>query len=85
MPPIRGAQLEGLVDGTDAAPPKEITKAVDGKAVKKPNEEYGRWIARDQQVVSYLLASISREVLTQVANKKTKAEVWGGILEMLAS
>ena len=41
MPAIRGAQLEGLLDGSDEAPPKHITVQVDGKAVKKINEEYG--------------------------------------------
>jgi hypothetical protein len=38
MPAIRGAQLEGLLDGSDAAPPKEITVQADVKTIKKPNE-----------------------------------------------
>lgn len=85
MPAIRGAQLEGLLDGSDVKPTKEIAVQVDGRTVKKPNEEYGKWIARDQQVVSYLLTSVPKDILTQVADKTTTAEVWGGIQEMLAS
>ncbi|WVZ51721.1 hypothetical protein U9M48_002836, partial [Paspalum notatum var. saurae] len=85
MPAIRGAQLEGLLDGSDPAPPKTINVEVDGKIVKKPNEEYSRWIVKDQQVLSYLLASISKEILTQVADKTTAAEIWKGIQEMLVS
>jgi hypothetical protein len=81
MPAIRGAQLEGLLDGLDGAPPKEITVQADGKTIKKPNQEYGKWVARDQQVVGYLLTSISKDVITQVADKETTAELWKAIHE----
>lgn len=82
---IRGDQLEGLLDGTDVMPPKEIAAIVDAKIVSKPNEEYGKWVARDQQVMSYLLTSISKDVLTQVADKETTTNIWKGIQEMLTS
>jgi hypothetical protein len=48
MPAIRGAQLEGLLDGTNAKPAKEIVVEVHGKPVKKTNEEYSKWVLHDQ-------------------------------------
>lgn len=79
------AQLEGLLNGSDPALQKEIDVTVDGKPAKQHNSEYAKWVARDQQVVSNLLASISKEVLTQVVNKTTAFKVWSGIREMLSS
>jgi acyl-coenzyme A synthetase/AMP-(fatty) acid ligase len=35
--------------------------------------------------VSYLLASVSKDILTQVSDKTTTAAIWGGIQAMLAS
>jgi hypothetical protein len=42
-------------------------------------------LATDQQVLSYILASISKEILTQVAAKPTAAEAWATIEMMFAS
>jgi hypothetical protein len=57
----------------------------DGKTIKKPNKDYGKWVACDQQVMGDLLMSISKDVLTQVADKETVSEVWKAIHEMLTS
>jgi len=55
LPAVRGAQLEGFLDGTEVAPPKIIKeKGANGKDVAKPNPEYARWLAQDQQVLAYL-------------------------------
>ena len=85
MPAIRGAQLEGFIDGTTPAPPKQIEVTIDGKKATTANEAYAKWIASDQQVLSYLLSTLSKEILTQVATKQSAADVWTGIEEMLAS
>nr|CAB3483590.1 unnamed protein product [Digitaria exilis] len=67
MPAIRGAQLESHLDREAAVPPKELTAQIDGKPVKQANPEYITWVAKDQQVLSYLLTSMTREVMTQAA------------------
>ncbi|CAO2039684.1 unnamed protein product [Urochloa humidicola] len=76
LPAIRGAQLQGFIDGTEAAPPKQIDTKIDGKDVKSANPEYARWVALDQQVLSYLLTTMTRDVMAQVADAKTSAELW---------
>ena len=77
LPALRGAQVTGLLDGSDAAPPKtvEIAKADKTTAIE-PNPLYGPWIAKDQQVLSYLLNSLTPEILAQVIGKESTLDVW---------
>ena len=53
LPALHGAQVEGLLDGTDAAPTK-LLEVEDSEKKKKvvPNPAYTTWIARDQAVLS---------------------------------
>ena len=60
LPAIRGAQLQGYLDGSKVALPKEIAVIDENKKeVKAPNPEYARWVATNQQVLSYLLTTIT--------------------------
>jgi hypothetical protein len=52
---------------------------------KVPNPGYEDWLVTDQQVLSYILALISKEILTQVATKPTAAESWETIEMMFLS
>jgi len=77
LPALRGAQLIGYVDGTVQAPAVEID---DDKEKKKvPNPAYVQWLTQDQQVFSYLVSSLSREVLTQVATCTYAAQIVEGV------
>jgi len=78
--------VTGLLDNTDAAPPKmvEITKA-DKTTALEPNPLYGPWIAKDQQVLSYLLNSMSPEILAQVVGKDSTFELWTTVTNLFAS
>ena len=86
LPALRGAQVTGLLDNTDAAPPRmvEITKA-DKTTALEPNPLYGPWIAKDQQVLSYLLNSMSPEILAQVVGKDSTFELWTTVTNLFAS
>jgi hypothetical protein len=62
-PTDQRACLVGLLNGTDAKPPKllEIVpadKAANKLAQTKPNPDYDSWISRDQIVLGYLLQSL---------------------------
>ena len=78
--------MTGLLDNTDAAPPKtvEITQA-DKTTAAAPNPLYGPWIAKDQQVLSYLLNSMSPEILAQVVGKESTFELWTTVTTPFAS
>lgn len=79
---VRGARLQGHLTGTSEKPEAEVTVTADGKSTKKANPAFEDWEALDQQVLGYLLSSLSRDVLMQVAACETAAEVWATIERM---
>lgn len=85
LPAIHKAQLEGLLDSTLAPPPNEVDVKDGEKTVKAPNPDYARWVAQDQQVLSYLLTNMSRDVMAQVATAKTTAELWTAVHQVVSS
>lgn len=83
---IRGARLQGYLTGATPIPAAELVqKGADGKEVRVPNPAREDWEATDQQVLSYLLASVTKDVLTQVATSATAADAWKIIEDMFAS
>jgi hypothetical protein len=64
LPPIRGAQLEGILDGSVKASAKFLEVVKDDKSKEVvPNEAYATWLKQDQQVLGHLLNSITKDVL----------------------
>ncbi|XP_073368117.1 uncharacterized protein [Aegilops tauschii subsp. strangulata] len=80
LPPLRIAGATGYIDGTLPAPSKLLDP--DDKGVRAPNPEYATWFRQDQIVLSYLLASISDEVLQQVHQLETSRAIWSHVEEM---
>jgi hypothetical protein len=77
LPALRGAQVMGLLDGSDPAPEKTLeVEDENKKKIIVPNPAYGIWISRDQQVVSYLLKTLSPDVLADVLGLEHAAEIW---------
>jgi hypothetical protein len=75
LPPIRGAQLDGHLDGSGVEPPKRLQVVKDDKTKEEvPNPAYSTWLAHDQQVLGHLLNSLTKDVLGQVAMASTAAE-----------
>ena len=85
LPAIKGAQLEGFIDGTIVVPPRKIVVQKGGKETETSNPGYGPWVAQDQQVLSFLITSLSREVMPHVAIVKTSEEAWNTIQELYAA
>lgn len=84
---LRGAQLAGFLDNSIKPPSKMVVlQDKDGNTGEKVvNAAYTQWVAQEQQVLSYLLMSLSREVLTQVATLTRASEVWSAIEGIYAS
>lgn len=77
--------MEGYLTGATQAPPALID-AKDGEAtVKASNPAFEMWITADQQVLGFLLSTLSKEILTQVISMESAAQVWKAITEMLSS
>uniref|UniRef100_A0ACD5XT30 Uncharacterized protein n=1 Tax=Avena sativa TaxID=4498 RepID=A0ACD5XT30_AVESA len=91
LPPIRGAQLVGFLDGTDVAPaklleiePADVAKSTPAKTA--PNPAYATWLSKDQIVLAYLQQSVSpREILPHVHRIQHAAGLWSAIEEMFAA
>ncbi|WVZ57430.1 hypothetical protein U9M48_007816 [Paspalum notatum var. saurae] len=85
LPAIKSAKLMGILNGSTKAPPVTNTVTNSDKTTSTiSNPDYEQWLVQDQLVLGYLLNSLSKEVLAQVAVLTSAAEVWG-TLETLYS
>jgi hypothetical protein len=66
---LRGARLEGHVTGNIKAPPQEIDGKEKDQPIKLPNPAYAEWYAADQQVLGFLLSSLSKDILPRVGKE----------------
>jgi hypothetical protein len=86
---LRGVQLAAFLDGINTVPTKKLTvkaqKGADGDTEEVPNPAFETWKAQEQQVLSYLLSSVSHDVLIQVVVLPTASDVWKHIETSYAS
>lgn len=72
---MRGAQLMLFLDGMKK-PEEFITIDKQDKTREKvPNPEYAAWLIQDQQLLSYMNSTLSKEVLGQVTSCDTTQQV----------
>jgi hypothetical protein len=76
---MKGARLEGFLTGTAKMPDEFIITKEGDKEIKTPNPAHENWVAMDQQVLGFLLSSVTREVLQQVSTYKSAAAAWNTI------
>jgi hypothetical protein len=67
LPGLWVAKVMALPEGTDL-PPSEHLEVEDDEEKKQtiPNPAYDTWVTRDQHVMSYLMNSLSDELLAHV-------------------
>ena len=80
MSALNGYQL-GKYILPGAEPPSKFLETKPGTQIdsKEPpaiNPEYEIWIAKDQQVLNYLLSNMSKEILGQVNHEVTASAAW---------
>jgi hypothetical protein len=85
LPAIHAAQLEGFLNGSEKAPEKNLEIEKDSKKLTVPNPDYAVLRVRDQHVLTYLVTSLSREVLAGVASNATAMIIWVAISQSFAS
>jgi hypothetical protein len=80
VPALRGALVLELVEGTEKAPEKQLeVEDSNGKTSTVLNTNYTTWIARDQQVLRWIVNTLSPDVLAHVIGLESSAEVWEAI------
>jgi hypothetical protein len=83
IPAFRGANVMGLLDGSDCAPAKTIEVQDSNKqTIQVENPSYVAWIAKDQLVLRFLLNSLSLEILSHVLDMNTTASAWTAVNSM---
>jgi hypothetical protein len=88
LPILRGAQLQGYLDGSSIAPDKKISIKPTGdktEVTQVVNPEYVQWSALKQQVLGFLLTSMTKDVMAQVSSCSTPKEVWTLLEQTYAS
>jgi len=85
LPAIRGAQLMSILEGKTLAPSPTMEVENAEKKEVVPNPEYKQWLAKDQQLLGYLINSVSKEVLAQVATIESSAELWSALDKMFSA
>jgi hypothetical protein len=74
---LRGAQLTEFLDSSNLALAEKLkVKVQKEKAKEVLNPAFASWKTQEQQVISYLLTFVSRDVLIQVATLPSAAVVW---------
>jgi hypothetical protein len=83
LPTFHGANVMALLDGTDRAPPKTIeVEDEDKKKIQVENPAYVAKISRDQQVLRFLLDTLSPDILSHLLGVESTAEAWISINAM---
>jgi hypothetical protein len=80
------AQVMGLLDGSDSAPPEtEEIEDTDKKKIQIPNQAYAVWFARDQALMSYLVKSLDQDLLAQMIGLTQAHQICSTIQSLFAS
>ena len=82
---LRGSQVVHFLRSSTLVPSATVAKAADKPDEQIPNDEYEAWVAKDQQILNYLLSSLSQDIRIEVATLPTTATVWEAIEAMFAS
>jgi hypothetical protein len=91
--PIRINPLESIwiennrtnLDGTMAAPTKEVPSSAASGAKMMPNPAYESWCDLDQQILSGLLSTVTKEILCDLTTATTSKEVWDSLTRQFSS
>ncbi|KAL9437300.1 hypothetical protein AB3S75_023205 [Citrus x aurantiifolia] len=74
---INANDLEDLIDSSKS-PPNRVMINIDSDqtVVTTPNPQFQIWRRNDQQLMSWLLSTLSEEVLSAVVGARSSLEVW---------
>jgi hypothetical protein len=80
---LKGAQLSEFLYSKMVTPAETLLG--NNKKTEVPNPELAIFIAKQQQVLNFLLNSLSKEMLEYVAAYTTPHEVWDSVISMAAT
>ncbi|KAL4318794.1 hypothetical protein GQ457_18G006500 [Hibiscus cannabinus] len=78
---VRSHRLEKVLTGKVKAPAEKVA-GPDGSMVD--NEEFEEFMAQDSALASWLLSTISSQLLSEFVGAETSAEVWEKVLQFFS-
>ena len=93
---VRANELESLLDGSRICPDQFLSStqgnsdamfnaSASSTITSQENPEFHVWKKQDQMLLSWLLSSISIEILSLVVNSKTSYELWSSLEQQFGS
>jgi len=83
---IKRAQAASFIRPSATPPPEFLVAKGDGDTEDSiPNPDYDAWMAKDQQVLSYLLTSLSKDILGHFNTEVTATGAWAAIEGLFAT
>ncbi|KAL4352410.1 hypothetical protein GQ457_06G014490 [Hibiscus cannabinus] len=79
---VRGFGLEGYLDGSFSAPARMVHNRENEQIV---NPLYLQYVKQDSSLASWLLSTVSADILPQLVGAETTAAVWGAITKLYSS
>ena len=87
---IHGNSLEGYIDGSRLCPdqflPSESRSEGSSSSIEgQENPEYAAWKRQDQLILSWIMSSMSVDILSLVVSSKTSFELWKNLEKQFGS
>ena len=84
---LNAQNLFGYIDGSKTTPSSTISNLVTGsnQPIFIPNPEYVAWQQQDQLILSTLITSLSKSILSQVLGYNTSRTLWVALERMFIS
>ncbi|XP_022159146.1 uncharacterized protein LOC111025572 [Momordica charantia] len=73
---LQGHGLGKFIDPEAKIPSEFVQSADESSSVPSPNPEFINWKRQDKLITSWLLGSMSEEILSQMLECETAQEVW---------
>jgi hypothetical protein len=83
LPILRCNDLLGIVDGSEPCPPKTLTNAETQE--QQPNPAYVLWQKRDQQLLSWIICSLTPSLVSSMYGLNTSYSAWTTLATRFAS
>lgn len=88
---LEGYELEDFLDKDVEPLVKTIAKTIEATetipttTIQVPNPEYKRWKRQDRLIFSWLLGSMSKEILNQMLHCTSSKEIWITLLNIYST
>jgi hypothetical protein len=81
---LKANELLGIIDGTEPCLPIQVPASAN-KDEQIPNPAYSLWVKKDQSILGWINATLTKIVLSTIYGLRTSHEVWRFLAIQFAS